>query len=58
LLEAGADSDYKLKINKSNKGILQNGCLVIDVEADNRFISEIELMQKYHGAIKVIAHEI
>jgi hypothetical protein len=58
LKEAGADSDYDISVVKSDKGNVSNGGVIVDVEAGNRFVLEIELNQDYSGALKVVAYEI
>ena len=39
-------------------GRLENGYLILDVKAENRYNVDIAMSQGYFGAIKVIAHEI
>lgn len=56
--EAGADSDYDISIVKANSGALTSGGVVLDVVAGTRVVLDVELNQKFGGALKVVAYEI
>ena len=55
---AGADSDYDVSVVKTDAGLLKNGGIVIDANAGQRIILNIQLDQDYSGALKVVAYEI
>jgi hypothetical protein len=58
VLEAGADTDYKVAVVKSSHGVAKNGSVELDVTAGSRCSLEVELNEAYKGAIKVVAYEI
>lgn len=55
---AGADSDYDISVVKTDIGSLKNSGIVIDTNAGQRIILNIQLDQDYSGALKVVAYEI
>lgn len=56
--EAGADVDYDVSINKASTGVLKSGGLILDVISGNRVSVDIELIQEFTGALKVVAYEV
>ena len=58
ILEAGADNDYDVAIASSDAGIVENGGVIIDVNAGRRSTLNIELEEEFSGAVKVVAYEI
>lgn len=56
--EAGADVDYDVSINKASLGVLKSGGLILDVVSGNRVSVDIELIQEFSGALKVVAYEV
>lgn len=58
LLEAGADSDYRVPIVKADQGKIDKGRVALSVKAGSRVTLGVELQQDFTGAVKVVAHEI
>lgn len=58
LFEAGADIDREIPIKESSIGELKNGRLILEVEKGIRVSIEMGLVNKFTGALKVVAHEI
>ena len=58
VLEAGADTDYRVEVVKSSLGETKNGAIVLDVTAGSRCTLDVELKEAYAGAVKVVAYEI
>lgn len=58
VMEAGADTDYAIAIATSDKGVVKDGKVVVDVKANSRLTLEICLDEEFTGALKVMAHEI
>ncbi len=58
LLQAGADTDYDVIVEKCDLGDVHNGRVVVEVEAGKRLSINVELNDKYYGAVKVLAYEI
>lgn len=58
LLEAGADADYDVSIVETDKGVVENGGVILDVTAGSRCSLDVELDQDFSGAVKVVAYEI
>jgi hypothetical protein len=58
VMEAGADSDYAVSIADSDKGLVADGKVVVDIVANSRLALEIGLTEEFKGALKVVAHEV
>jgi len=58
VLEAGADSDYDIKIVDSDIGVIKDGSVVVNAIADKRLTLNIELSEDYKRALKVVAYEV
>ena len=58
LREAGADSDYPIRIVHSSLGAISNGGVTVAVIAAARVTLEIEMDQNFAGALKVVAYEV
>lgn len=58
VLQAGADYDYNTKINKSDLGEVKSGSVIIDVIKGERVGVNVELLEDFNGALKVVAYEV
>lgn len=56
--EAGADTDYDFPIAKSSIGEVDNGCLILNVEQNERTTVDVEFNEEFDKALKVIAYAI
>lgn len=56
--EAGADSDYETEIVSADIGVLKNGAVVINCKAGERVTLNVDLVEDFTGAVKVVANEI
>lgn len=58
LMEAGADSDYEISVEKAIGFTVKKGRIEIDVSAGSRVMLDVELNRDFLGALKVVANEI
>lgn len=58
ILEAGADSDYETTVVSVDQGEIRNGCIILQVAEDVRYVLNVQLSRNFAGAIKVVAHEL
>ncbi len=57
--EAGADNDRQLTVKKSDKGSVKNGLINnVTVTGGKRTTIEVELDERFAGAMKVVAHAV
>ncbi len=58
MLEAGADTDYPLPMESVSSGELSDGCVEIEVQKEQRVELDVEFIEDFNGAIKVVANEV
>lgn len=58
LYETGADSEYLIDIRNSSLGKVSNGKIEIEAKKGERITLDVEISERFEGALKVIAHEI
>lgn len=58
VMEAGADTDYNVRIATSDMGSIENGKVILDVKANSRTALNVMLSEEFSGALKVVAHEV
>jgi uncharacterized membrane protein YgcG len=56
--EAGADTDRRLNVLKSGMGKVRQGSINLPVRKGERMAFDIDLDGGFHGAMKVVGHEV
>ena len=58
MFEVGADSDYSIAVVSASAGHIANGKLLVAAQKGIRQSIDVDLIENFEGAMKVVAHEV